>query len=74
MAYTIDSKIGDFLKDPKSLAVLGQYLQEASKSPIVDMIKGMSIKDIISLPQVKQLGVTEEMVKGGLANIYARLK
>jgi hypothetical protein len=74
MAYTIDSKIGDFLKDPKSLAVLGQYLQEASKSPNVDMIKGMLIKDIISLPQVKQLGVTEEMVKGGLANIYARLK
>ena len=38
------------------------------------MIKGMSIKDIISLPQVKQLGVTEDMVKGGLANINARLK
>jgi hypothetical protein len=74
MAYTLDTKVGDILKDPKALTVLGQYAQEANKNPIVQMIIGMSLKDILAFPQVKQAGITEEMVKNVLADVNARMK
>lgn len=73
MAYTLDSKLGDFLKDPKSLGILMQYLEEGSKSPFFEMAKAMSVKDVLALPQVKNLGVTEEMVKTALADVNSRL-
>ncbi len=73
MAYTLNSKLGDFLKDPKSFGILMQYIQEASKNPVVNMAKEMTIKDVLALPQVKQLGVTEAMVQTGLDDINKRL-
>ena len=74
MAYTIDSKIGDFLKDPKGMQALGELVNELSKHPLAAVIKGMTLKQILAIPQVKQVGLTEDMVKVGLAQINAKLK
>jgi len=73
MAYTLQSKVGDFFKDPKGLTILGQYLEEVSKNPLVDMIKSMAIEDILELPQVKEFGITKAMVQGGLNDINTRV-
>ena len=73
MAYTLQSKVGDFLKDPNGLVVLGQYLEEVSKNPLVDMIKGIAIEDILELPQLKEFGITKAMVQGGLNDINTRV-
>ena len=74
MAYTIDSKVGDFLKDPKGMQALGELVNELSKHPLAAVIKGMTLKQILAIPQVKQVGLTEDMVKVGLAQINAKLK
>ena len=74
MAYTIDSKIGDFLNDPKGMQLLGQLILELSKNPLVEMAKGMTLRDLLAFPQAKQFGITEELVKTGLAQVNARLK
>ena len=74
MAYTIDSKVGDFLKDPNGMQALGELVNELSKHPLAAVIKGMTLKQILAIPQVKQVGLTEDMVKVGLAQINATLK
>jgi hypothetical protein len=74
MAYTIDSKVGDFLKDPKGMQALGELVNELSKHPLAAVIKGMTLKQILAIPQVKQVGLTEDMVKIGLTHVNAKLK
>lgn len=74
MAYTMDSKVGDFLKDPKGMQALGELVAELSKHPMAGLIKGMTLKQIVGIPQVKAVGLTEEMVKTGLTQINAKLK
>lgn len=74
MAYTIDSNVGDFLKDPKGMQALGELVNELSKHPLAAVIKGMTLKQILAIPQVKQVGLTEDMVKVSLAQINAKLK
>lgn len=74
MAYTLDSKVGDFLKDPKGMQALGALVAELSKHPMAAIIKGMTLKQILAIPQVKNLGLTDDMVKIGLAEVNARLK
>ena len=74
MAYTLDSKVGDFLNDPKGMQALGELVAELSKHPMAAIIKGMTLKQILAIPQVKNLGLTEDMVKIGLSHVNARLK
>ena len=68
MAFTLDSKIGDFLDDPKGIAALAELVQELSTNPLVGVIKGMTLKDLLAFPQARQLGITQDMVKMGLAD------
>jgi len=74
MAFTLDSKIGDFLDDPKGIAALAELVQELSTNPLVGVIKGMTLKDLLAFPQARQLGITQDMVKMGLDQVNARLK
>lgn len=74
MAYTMDSKIGDFLNDPKGMQALGELVAELSKHPMAGLIKGMTLKQIVAIPQVKAVGLTEDMVKVGLTHVNAKLK
>lgn len=74
MAYTLDSKVGDFLNDPKGMQALGELVAELSKHPLAGVIKGMTLKQILAIPQVKQVGITEDMVKVGLTHVNAKLK
>lgn len=74
MAYTMDSKVGEILKDPGAVKVLEKYAQGVSKNPMIGLAKGMTLKTLISMPQAKEAGVTEEMVKKVLAEINALKK
>jgi hypothetical protein len=73
MAYTLDSTVGDILKDTYAVETLERYAPGVSKNPMLELAKGMSLKDLLALPQAKQLGVTEEMVEKVLAEINARM-
>ena len=40
--------------------------------PIITMIKGLTLQNLLDFPQVKQAGITKEAVLGVLAEINAK--
>jgi hypothetical protein len=74
MAYTLDTKVGDLLKDSGAVKVFEKYAPGVAKNPMIGLAKGMTLKALLALPQAKQAGVTEEMVKKVLAEVNALKK
>ena len=74
MAYTLDTTVGEILKDPKAVEILDKYAPGVSKNPMIGLAKGMSLKSLLAMPQAKQAGVTEEMVQRVLTEINATKK
>ena len=71
MAYTLDTKVGEILKDKDAVEVLEKYAPGLSKNPMLAFAKGMTLKSILDVPQAKDAGITEEMVLKVLAEINA---
>jgi hypothetical protein len=71
MAYTLDTKVGEILKDKDAVEVLEKYAPGVSKNPMIAFAKGMTLKSILDVPQAKDAGITEEMVLKVLAEINA---
>jgi hypothetical protein len=71
MAYTLDTKVGEILKDKDAVEVLEKYAPGVSKNPMLAFAKGMTLKSILDVPQAKDAGITEEMVLKVLAEINA---
>ena len=72
MAYTLDSKVGEILDDTGAVEILEKYAPGISNNPMIGFAKGMTLKSVVSMPQAKQAGLTEEMVVKVLAEINAR--
>lgn len=72
MAYTLDTKVGDLLKDTHALEVLEKHVPGITKNPMIGMASGMTIKALLSMPQAQQYGVTEERVRTVLDEINKR--
>lgn len=72
MAYTLDSKVGEILKDTHAVEVLERHVPGVSKNPMLSMASGMTIKSLLAMPQAKQFGITDEMVQKVLEEINNR--
>ena len=72
MPYTLDTKVGDILKDTKAVETLEKYVPGISKNPMLGLAKGMTLKSLLDMPQAKQAGITEKMVLQVLSEINAR--
>jgi hypothetical protein len=72
MAYTLATKVGELLKDPKAVETLEKYVPGITKNPMIIFAKGMTLDKLIAMPQAKNAGITEEMVKNLLAEINAK--
>ena len=72
MAYTLETKVGEILKDKEAVKIFERYAPGVSKNPMIGLAKGMSLKSLIAVPQAKQAGVTEEMMTKVLAEINAK--
>ena len=72
MAYTLDTKVGEILKDTQAIEVLERYAPGVSKNPMIGLATGMTLKSLLAMPQARQYGITEEMVLKVLAEINAR--
>lgn len=72
MAYTLDTKVGEILKDAQAVEIFERHAPGVSKNPMIGLAKGLSLKTLVAMPQAKQAGVTEEMVQKVLAEINAR--
>lgn len=74
MAFTLDTTLGELLKEPQAKAVIDQYLPGLSGNPMLAMVQGMSLNTILAMPQAAQFGLTKEKVEAILAEINARLQ
>jgi hypothetical protein len=72
MAYTLDTTVGEILKDTHAIEVLERHAPGLSKNPMIGLAQGMTLKSLLAVPQAKQAGLTEEMVTKVLAEINAR--
>jgi hypothetical protein len=72
MAYTLDSKVGELLKDPEAVKIIERYAPGVSKNPMIGFAKGMTLKSVVSMPQARDAGLTEEMIKKVLTEINAK--
>ena len=72
MAYTLDTKVGEIMKDKDAVEVLEKYAPGISKNPMLTFAKGMTLKSVLSVPQAKEAGITEDMVLKVLAEINAQ--
>jgi len=72
VAYTLDTKVGDLLKDTGAVEIFERYAPGVSKNPMIGFAKGMTLKSLLAMPQAKQAGITEDMVKKVLAEINGR--
>ena len=69
MVYTLLSKVGDLLKDPRAVEVVERYVPGISKNPLVLLAKGKTLQSLLELPQAKSAGLTSEIVTKVLAEI-----
>jgi hypothetical protein len=73
MKLTLDTTLGTLLDDPKARAVLDQHLPGISSNPMVAMVKGMTLNQLLSMPQAAQFGLTKEKAEAILAEINTQL-
>ncbi len=69
MDYTLLTKVGTLLKDPRAVEIIEKYAPGLSKNPLIGMAKGMTLKAILGFPQAKSAGLTKEMLENVLGEI-----
>lgn len=74
MAYTLDSTVGEILDNTGAVKILEKHVPGISGNPMLMFAKGMTLKAILAVPQAKDAGLTEDMVKKVLAEINALKK
>ncbi len=72
MAYTLDTKVGDLLKDTHAVDVLEKHVPGITKNPMIGFAEGMTIRSLLQMPQAKQYGVTEDRVQQVLTEINGK--
>lgn len=69
MAFTLLSKVGELLKDPRAVEVIERYVPGITKNPLIMLAKGKTLQSLMDMPQAKNAGLTSEMVTKVLAEI-----
>jgi hypothetical protein len=67
MAYTMDTTLGELMKDPKVKPLIDQYLPGVADNPMVSMVDSMTLDAIVKNPMAAQFGITEDKVEAILA-------
>jgi len=67
MAYTMETTLGELIKDPKVKPLIDQYLPGVADNPMLSMVDGMTLDAIVSNPMAAQFGITEDKVEAILA-------
>ena len=73
MKVTLDTTLGTLLDDPKAKVVLDQYVPGISSNPMIAMVKGMSLTNLLAIPQAAQFGLTKEKVEKILVEVNKQL-
>ena len=73
MKVTLDTTLGTLLDNPKAKVVLDQYVPGLSTNPMVTMVRGMTLNNLLALPQAAQFGLTKEKVEQILVEVNKKL-
>ena len=73
MKVTLDTTLGTLLDDPKAKVVVEKYVPGISTNPMIAMVKGMTLNNLLALPQAAQFGITKEKVEHVLVEINKQL-
>lgn len=73
MKVTLDTTLGVLLDDPKARAVIDQYVPGLSSNPMIAMVKGMTLNNLLAIPQAAQFGLTKEKVDQILVEVNKQL-
>ena len=67
MAFSLDSKVKDILKNPAAAAVLDKFCEGASKNPQMKLVGALTFRKLCSFPQAglsaEQLAEIDEKLK-----------
>jgi hypothetical protein len=74
MEFTLDTTLGTLLDNPQAKAVIEKYMPGVTNNPMIGMVKGLTLKAILAMPQAAQFGLTEEKVEAVLAEINEKIK
>jgi hypothetical protein len=69
MKFTLDTTLGEILDNPQAKAVLDKNMPGVSTNPMVAMVKGMSLNQLLAMPQAAQFGLTKEKAEALLVEI-----
>jgi len=69
MPYTLESTVGEILNDEVAVEVFEKYVPGITRNPLIGFAKGITLRSLLSFPQLAQNGITEEMLIGVLAEI-----
>lgn len=69
MAFTLDTTLGELLNDPKAVEIMNQYAPGVATNPMVAMVKGMSLNQVLSMPQAAQFGLTKDKAEAMIAEM-----
>ena len=72
MAFSLDSKVKDILKNPAAAAVLDKYSPDASKNPQMKLVGGLTLRKLASFPQSAFLQPHLEELDKELQAIFTR--
>ncbi len=73
MKFTMDTTLGALLDEPKAKPVLDKYVPGVTSNPMVAMVKGLSLNNLLAMPQAAQMGLTKEKVQSVLDEINKRI-
>lgn len=74
MAFTLDTPLGTLIDNPQAKPIIEKYLPGITTNPMVSMVKGMTINNVLAMPQAAQLGLTKEKAEAVLAEVNKVVK
>ncbi len=60
MTYTLDTPLSTLLNQPQAKQVLDKHFPGVSSNPMLMMAGGLTINQILAMPQATQMGLTKE--------------
>jgi hypothetical protein len=69
MAFTLDTPFGTLLDNPQAKQIIDQHFPGVSDNPLINMVRGMTLNNILAMPQATQLGLTKESAEMMLAEV-----
>ena len=73
MKVTLDTTLGELIDDPQAKKVLDQNVHGLSSNPMIAMVRGMTLKNLLAIPQAAQFGLTKEKVEQILVEVNKQL-